>query len=287
MALHITIYGKGGVGKSTLAANLAAALAEMGKRVVLVGCDPKCDSAILLHSGDSHPSIIEQIASEKTVSLDDIVTSGYRGIACIEVGDPFHTGECASRGFDRAFALLHELDAFGRLDPDLVLYDIAGDLGCPGFINPFGNFPGQQALVVTSADFQSIYAANRFIGVLAQQPSSRSIALVANGMTGSFEDSFVADFARQVSVQFVAAIPRSLVVRHCELYGKTVIEAAPLSTHAFAYRRLARQVADAGIPPSADRLKPLAAGDLREWARSWGERLGEVEFGLIQDGAGI
>ena len=139
MAHHIAIYGKGGVGKSTLAANLGAALAEMDRKVVLIGCDPKSDCAALLHSGETRPSVIELIASGRRISLEEVVTKGYRGIACIEVGDPFHTGECASRGIGRAFELLHELDVFGRLAPDLVLYDIPGDPGCLGFTSPIGN----------------------------------------------------------------------------------------------------------------------------------------------------
>jgi nitrogenase iron protein NifH len=289
MAHHIAIYGKGGVGKTTLAANLSASFAEMGRKVVLVGCDPKSDSAALLHSGETRPSVIELIASGKRISLEEVVTKGYRGIASIEVGDPFHTGECASREIGRAFELLHELNAFEELAPDLVLYDIPGDAGCFGFSNPVGISPVNQALVVTSADVLSLYTANSIFRMLGRQRDGCGVtgALIANGLNGTFEESLVDDFARQVNSGVIGAIARSLVVKQCELYGKTVIEAAPLSNHAYVYRRLARHILDEKIISSLPAPVPLPLNDLKKWARTWGDRIYELEHGVIRDGAGI
>jgi nitrogenase iron protein NifH len=283
------MYGKGGVGKSTLAANLSAALAEIGKRVVLVGCDPKSDSATLLHSGEQRPSVIDQIAAGRGITLETLVTPGYRGISSIELGDPFQTGECASRGLARAFDLLHELDAFGRLNPDVVLYDIPGDHGCTGFASLTGTPPVTHAFVVTSADVMSLYTANTIIRMIDRQRDGKQVAgaLIANGLNGPFEESLVDDFARQVNSRIFGSIARSLVVKQCELYGKTVIEAAPLSNHAYVYRRLARHIVDDKVITSLPVPRPLPVSALKQWARTWGDRIYELETGIIRDGGGI
>jgi nitrogenase iron protein NifH len=261
----------------------------MGKKVVLVGCDPKCDSATLLHAGEVRPSVIEVMASGKQTVLDGLVIWGYRGIACIEMGDPFQTGKCASREIGRAFDLLHELDAFGRLDPDLVLYDIPGDLGCPVFEGTIGNSLDRQAFVVTSSDVRSLYTANNIFRMIDRQKAGTPIAgaLIANGLNGPFEESLVDDFARQLNTSVIGAIPRSLVVKQCELYGKTVIEAAPLSNHSYVYRRLARHIIDEKVTLSLAPPAPLPANDLKTWMRAWGDRMYELELGIIRDGAGI
>ena len=289
MAQHIAIYGKGGVGKSTLAANLSAALAEIGKRVVLVGCDPKSDSATLLHSGEQRPSVIDHIAAGKRISLDRLVTTGYRGISTIEMGDPFQTGECASHGLTKAFELLHELDALGRLNPDVVLYDIPGDHGCAGFASLISTSLVRQFLLVTSADVMSLYTANTIFRMIDRQRDGKQVAgaLITNGLNGPFEESLVDDFARQVNSRVIGNIARSLVVKQCELYGKTVIEAAPLSNHAYVYRRLARHIVDDKVIASLPVPRPLPVSALKQWARTWGDRICELETGIIRDGGGI
>jgi nitrogenase iron protein NifH len=289
MARHIALYGKGGVGKSTLAANLCAALAEIEKRVLLVGCDPKCDSAVLLHGGAQGASVIELIASGRRAVLEELVTRGYRGIACIEVGDPFQTGECASHGLARAFELLHELDAFTRLDPDVVLYDIPGDHGCSGFANLIINPLVKQAFVVTSADVMSLYTANNIFRMIGRQREGNPVAgaLIANGLNGQLEESMVEDFARQVNSGVVGVIARSLVVKQCELYGKTVIEAAPLSNHSYVYRRLARHIIDEKVVSALPVPIPLPLSDLKRWSRGWGDRINDLENGIIGEGGGI
>ncbi len=286
MTQHIAIYGRGGVGKSTLASNLAAALAEIGQKVVLVGCDPQGDSTSLLHVEGPRPTVIELIAETARPILDDLVTRGYRNIACIEVGDPFLIGECAASGIGRAITLLRDLDAFGRLAPDVVLYDIPGEAGCLGSAVVS---QARIAFIVTSADIISLSAANSLLRIVGQGRGGVPLAgaLIANGLTGSFEESLVDDFAGRVNSRVIGSIPRSLVVRQCEMYEKTVIEAAPLSNHAYHYRRLARQVVDDRVISALPVPRPLSPGELKVWARSWGDRLYELEHGVIRDGAGI
>ncbi len=289
MAQHIAIYGRGGVGKSTLASNLAAALAEVGQKVVLVGCDPQGDSTSLLHAEEPRPTVIDLLAGGNRPILDHLVTRGYRNIACIEVGDPFLIGECAASGIGRAITLLRDLDAFGKLDPDVVLYDVPGEPGCPGVAHPAAVSLVQKAFVVTAPDVMSLSAANSLFRVIARRGDSAPLtcALIANGLTGAFEESLVEDFALQVNSRVIGCIPRSLVVRQCELYEKTVIEAAPLSNQAYLYRRLARHILDEQVSSALPPPQPLTPSGLKAWARSWGDRIYELEHGVIRDGAGI
>lgn len=287
MAQQIALYGKGGTGKTTIAANLAAALAEAGHRVLLVGCSPTADSSHLLVGEAVPQTLFSYLRAEVKPTVADIITTGYRGIGCIEAGDFPGSESCTSRSVAAALKLLQELAVIDAFAPEYVIYDMPGDAGCIGD-SMLETLQIDLSLVVTSADFQAMYAANRLIGLLARLKHPGVMAVVINGSISSFEDSFVADFAEKVGLGIAAAIPRSLAVRHSELYGKTVIEAGPLSTHAYTYRRLARLVSEHGrIGDGGVKAAPLEAAKLKEWAYDWGKRLGELEFGIIQDGAGI
>lgn len=287
MAEQITFFGKGGVGKTTLAANLSAALADAGKKVVLIGCDMKIDTGILLHGRAEIPTLLDFVRAGQTPQICDIVIPGYRGIACIEVGDSLVDDECATRNIGKALAVLHDLDLIGTLQPDYLVYDTPGEIGCAGLAAHLAFAASQRSFIVTSGDLMSFYVANSFIRNLARQPGETSVAIIGNTLTGSFEESFVADFARQVNTKIAGLIPRSLVVQHSELYGKTTIESAPESTQVQLYRRLAQQIIAEQATTQREALNPLPVADLRSWAHSWGDRLGELEFGIIQDGAGI
>src|SRR6266702_8889855 len=107
MTKHIALYGKGGVGKTTLATNIGAALTEAGFNILLVGCDPKGDSSALLNSGQPLPDVLGQIRVNKEISLNSVVHTRFKGIKCLELGNPFQAGVCASVEINRAFEELH------------------------------------------------------------------------------------------------------------------------------------------------------------------------------------
>lgn len=284
MAKQIALYGKGGVGKTTVAANLAAALAGCGKRVLLIGCSPTADSSHLL-IGETVPVTLDSFSRrEITPEPEQLITAGYQGVGCIEIGEPPENCSCSSRTVAAAIDRIYEMGVIEKFGPDFVIYDMPGDPGCLNELS-LEKRALDLSLIVTSADFQAMYAANRLIALL--RGGAGKIGLIVNGSVSSFEDSFVEDFAGQVGLPVAAAIPRSFAVRHSELYGKTVIEAGPLSSHAYAYRSLARQIVDNGIRGTGRKAEPMEAPRLKEWAHEWGRRLGELEFGIISDGAGI
>jgi nitrogenase iron protein NifH len=286
MAKQIALYGKGGVGKTTIAANLAAALAGGSERVLLIGCSPTADSSHLL-IGETVPVTLHSFIRETVRPVPaELITLGFHGVGCIEIGEPLDNCGCSSRSIAAAIDKIHEIGVIDNFAPDFIIYDMPGDLGCLSELT-LDKRAVDLSLIVTSADFQAMYAANRLISLLNKAAEKSTIALVVNGSVSSFEDSFVEDFAGQVGLTVAAAIPRSFAVRHSELYGKTVIEAGPLSSHAYAYRGLARKIADDGFARRGGKPEPLDAAALKEWAHEWGRRLGELEFGIISDGAGI
>ena len=285
MSRQIAIYGRGGVGASTVAANISAALADDGLRVVQVGCDPRHDSCGNLHTALSIPTVMDLLRKRQPLKLEELIIEGYKGVACIELGDPFIRGECVSQAIAQALGALVELDLEGQLNPDLIIYDIPWEAGCTGFAAPLKTALVQQVFVVISPDFMSFYTANGILKTLAGNAGApMPLGFIANGLSNPFEESFVADFARTLQAKIATVIPRSLVVRQCELYGKTVIEAAALSNQASTFRRLARQIAGGDASGS---FVPLAPEELKRWARNWGDLIFEMENGLISDGAAI
>ncbi|MBR2560722.1 MAG: AAA family ATPase, partial [Eubacterium sp.] len=136
MLRQIAIYGKGGIGKSTTTQNLTAGLAELGKKVMVVGCDPKADATRLLMGGLAQKTVLDTIRDEgEDVDLDDIMKTGFGGIRCVESGGPEPGVGCAGRGIITSINMLEDLGAYTD-DLDFVFYDVLGDVVCGGFAMP-------------------------------------------------------------------------------------------------------------------------------------------------------
>lgn len=291
MTDHIVLYGKGGVGKSTLISNISAALAEAGFGIMQVGCDPRADSCNTLCGGRPIPTVFDRLRNQQDVSAETVVQRGFKGISCMELGDPSGTGLCPSEEIARAFRVIESAGIFETISPDFVFYDISGERSCAGFHTAIRQLDVSQVFVVTSADFMSLRAANGIFTLLtgtAGIPAVPVGGLIPNGIGSSFEESFVRDFAKQTGTHTLGRIPRSLMVRQCELYGKTVIEAAPLSNQSYFYRKLANQIVDESHTPTIRQLPhPLTSRELSEWAKGWADQLHAMENGLVTDGAAI
>ncbi len=148
----IAIYGKGGIGN---------ALAEKGYRVMQVGCDPKADSTKGLMGGRRIPTVLEQLRQKgDELRLEDIVFEGYGGVLCVESGGPTPGVGCAGRGIISAFEKLAELRAFEVYRPDVVIYDVLGDVVCGGFAMPIREGYAREVFIVSSGEMMALYAAN-------------------------------------------------------------------------------------------------------------------------------
>ena len=202
--LKVAIYGKGGIGKSTVTSNLAAAFASMGKRVIQIGCDPKADSTINLLGGEPLRPVMNYLREEDTEpeSLEEISRVGFGGVLCIETGGPTPGLGCAGRGIIATFNLLDDLRLFKTWKPDVVLYDVLGDVVCGGFAAPIREGYAEKVLIVTSGEKMALYAAGN-ISTAVKNFEDRSYArvfgIVLNHRNVENETEKVTAFARSQS----------------------------------------------------------------------------------------
>jgi nitrogenase iron protein NifH len=250
MALRqCAIYGKGGIGKSTTTQNLVAGLAELGKKVMIVGCDPKADSTrLMLHAKAQH-TIMEMAAEAGTVEdleLDEVLKIGYGNVKCVESGGPEPGVGCAGRGVITAINFLEEEGAYDE-DLDFVFYDVLGDVVCGGFAMPIRENKAQEIYIVVSGEMMAMYAANNISKGIVKYANSggvRLAGLICNSRNTDREDELIEALAEKLGTQMIHFVPRDNAVQRAEIRRMTVIEYDPTHKQAEEYRTLAQKVID-------------------------------------------
>ena len=244
--IRIAVYGKGGIGKSTTVANVAAALAEMGLRVMQIGCDPKADSTILLRHGEAVPAVLDLYNKKKqSLQLEDMIRIGYNNVICVEAGGPTPGLGCAGRGIITALEKLKELGAYEVYKPDVVLYDVLGDVVCGGFSMPMRNGYADKVFILTSGENMAIHAAAN-IAMAVQNFKNRGYAglggLILNRRDVPREEKKVAELADDFQTAVIGTLSHSSQVVLAEEQQKTLMECYPESEMAEEYRALAVQM---------------------------------------------
>jgi len=250
---QIAIYGKGGIGKSTVSSNLSTALRERGIEVMQVGCDPKRDSTRSLTGGRMIPTVLETLRDllrvgrdQNAITLEDIVFLGDLGVRCVESGGPEPGVGCAGRGVLTALQILKDLKAFETYKVDVVIYDILGDVVCGGFAQPIREGYAQEIYLLCSGSFMSLYAANNIAkGVrrLARRGETGLAGVICNSSgEEALERSVLSEFAETLGTKLIDLIPRSPVIQACEVEGRTVLQHSPQSAEAEVFRGLAQRV---------------------------------------------
>ena len=246
--VKIAVYGKGGIGKSTTVSNVSAALADMGYKVMQIGCDPKADSTQSLHHGADIKTVLELVRERKNAfELSDMVREGYGGVICVEAGGPTPGLGCAGRGIIAALDKLKEKGAYETFRPDVVIYDVLGDVVCGGFSMPMRGGYADKVFVITSGENMAIHAAAN-IAVALEGFRDRGYAslggIILNRRNVKDEDAKVAELAADIASEVIGELSRSDTVTDAEDLGMTVIEAFPDSEMANEYRRLAKSMLD-------------------------------------------
>lgn len=262
----IAIYGKGGIGKSTISSNITATLSNLNYHPAQIGCDPKADSVSTLLGGKFIPTISENV-QQSGLSENSLISSVYKGfnnIIAMESGGPPPGQGCAGRGVLVALENIEKYRIFEKFNVDFVLFDVLGDIVCGGFAQPIRQGYAQEIYIITSAEYMSLYAANNIAKSIATFASNgidaRAAGIIHNRRNIDNEDIIVTRFADMVGIPLIGHVPRSNLITQSELMGKTVVEAYPDSDVSKIFSVLTQKIInnkDKVIPEIVDRTHIL------------------------------
>ena len=272
----VCIYGKGGIGKSTVVANAAAAAAKAGNRVMVVGCDPKADTTRVLMHGRIETILDVHARLGGRLTRADAAHEGAFGVLCMESGGPRAGEGCAGKGIALALKDIQELRIVEEFAPDLILYDVLGDVVCGGFSTPLREKVAEAAYIVTTSDYMSLYAANgicRCIRKYADRGGCRLGGLIYNERSAVGDESAAADFARAVGTRIAGRVPLDRAISRAEMRRSTVIECEPDSAAARAFEAIADEMlhgAETAVPEplSTEALEAIGERIAAQFAQS-------------------
>ena len=245
--MRVAIYGKGGIGKSTMASNISYSMSAKGHKVLQIGCDPKADSTRSLLKGKVQTTVTEYMRDTPPSKrkLDDIVNIGSNGVLCIEAGGPKPGVGCAGKGIVGMFQTLERMD-YSSLGTDVIIYDVLGDVVCGGFAVPMRSEHSDAVVIVTSGEYMSLFAANNIMkgSKSFENGKGRIAGLILNRRGLDNEDALVDEFSRATGVPVICRIGRSEHFREAESKGITVCELYHDSEEAQAFSELADSIVD-------------------------------------------
>ena len=264
--IRIAFYGKGGIGKSTTVSNLSQYWADLGMTVLQIGCDPKADSTLSLRDGKPIPTVMEMVRRREPFGLEDVIyvrKTGKGRVICAEAGGPMPGRGCAGRGIITAVEKLRELDILAKYSPDVILYDVLGDVVCGGFAMPMREGYADKVYILSSGENMAIYAAAN-IGLALEGFKERGYAqlggLILNRRNVKREEEKAEELAKDLHTKIIGRLDRSDLVQEAEEMGTTVVGAFPESGVAASYKALADRIAaDCALEYPQPQARPAAA----------------------------
>ena len=244
--IKFAIYGKGGIGKSTIACNISEALAQKGLKVMQIGCDPKADSTALLRGDKPIATVLDCIRDKgNATELSDMIFENEDGIVCVEAGGPVPGLGCAGRGIINALEKLESLGAYDKYRPDAVIYDVLGDVVCGGFSMPMRKGFADKVFVVTSGEKMSRYAAGNICRAV-ENFKGRGYAslggIILNRRNTKNEDELVKMLADDFSTEIIGSIDRSEDIQAAEEAAAPVLKVCPESEVSKQIKLLADEI---------------------------------------------
>jgi light-independent protochlorophyllide reductase subunit L len=262
--LVLAVYGKGGIGKSTTSSNLSAALSQLGKRVLQIGCDPKHDSTFTL-TKRMVPTVIDVLESvefhSEELRVDDFVYEGFGGVMCVEAGGPPAGTGCGGYVVGQTVKLLKEHHLLE--DTDVVIFDVLGDVVCGGFAAPLQH--AHRALIVTANDFDAIFAMNRIVAAILAKSRNYKVRVGGVIANRSVDTDQIQRFNDRVGLSLSAHFPDLDAIRRSRLKKCTIFEMEPtpeVVAVQHEYLRLAQTLVDGVEPLLPQPLKDREIFDL-------------------------
>lgn len=261
---RIAIYGKGGIGKSTISSNISAAMGALGYSIIQIGCDPKHDSTQALTQ--STKTLLETICQDNVEKYKDIVKRGSFGVYCVEIGGPKPGIGCAGRGIIKGIQILNELEIFEKYDIQYCLYDVLGDVVCGGFFEPLRAGKADELYLVTSGEFNSLFAANNicagYLNSINGKGKVKLGGIIGNLRDGIYERELIEEFSKKVNIPIIAMIPRDARIEHSTIACRPIGELYPGSDIQVLFEKLAQRIF---LNDAVDRVvKALRYDELKE-----------------------
>jgi len=223
--VKLSVYGKGGIGKSTTSCNISVALAKRGKKVLQIGCDPKHDSTFTL-TGFLIPTIIDTLQERdyhyEDIWPEDVIYQGYGGVSCVEAGGPPAGAGCGGYVVGETVKLLKELNAFDEYD--VILFDVLGDVVCGGFAAPL-NY-SDYCMIVTDNGFDALFAANRIAASVREKARTHPLKLAGLIGNRTSKRDLIDKYIEAVPMPVLEILPLIEDIRVSRVKGKTMFEMA-------------------------------------------------------------
>lgn len=264
----IAIYGKGGIGKSTIASNLTACMASMGYRMLQIGCDPKHDSTqMLCGSTDTLLDTLRRKGHE--IHLEDVVHQGCLDTYCIEIGGPQPGVGCAGRGIIKGIELINQLKVFETYEIDVCVYDVLGDVVCGGFFEPIRRGGTDEVYIVSSGEFNSLFAANNiccgFINSVSSNENVKIGGIIGNLRGIPNEEMVLHTFSEHVGIPLVGIVPRDIQIERTTNHSVPLVVSEPENLLTNNFCSIAQKILDNGVGKS--QLTPYEFEDLKTMQR--------------------